>query len=102
MLRRLLASVRSGVVKTFRCRTLTISNLTPATIVTQYDEGRLTKMETLLRLVSALDPSNVADVLDALPSQWCHDLRAETQSAPTDDWSGFRIISPGSYVKCDP
>ena len=74
----------------------------PATIVAHYDEGRLTKMETLLRLVSALEPSNVADVLDTLPPQWRDDLREETESAPTDDWCGFRIISPGSYVNVTP
>lgn len=55
-------------------------------------------METLHCLVSALEPSNVADALDSLPPQWRDDLRAETESAPTDDWSGVRIISPGSYV----
>ena len=55
-------------------------------------------METLLHLVSAMTPTNVSDALDTLSSEWQADLRAETESAPTDDWSGFRIISFGSYV----
>ena len=55
-------------------------------------------MATLIRLVSALTPTNVSVALDALPSEWRADLRAETESAPTDDWSGFRIVSRGLYV----
>ena len=73
-------------------------DLTPAKIVSHYEDGILTKMETLLRLVSALTPTNVSGALDALSTEWQADLRAEAESAPTDDWSGFRIVSPGAYV----
>ena len=55
-------------------------------------------MEALFRLVSALTPTNVNDTLRKLSNEWREDLRADTESAPTDDWSEFRIISSATLV----
>ena len=92
------ASVRTGVVKTFRCRTLAISKLTPHTLLTYYEQGTLTKSETLLRLVSLVTARNASTTLQLIPHNWHDEIRAEVSAAPIGDWSTFRIVQAGSYV----
>ena len=92
------ASLRTGVVKTFRCRTLAISKLTPHTLLTYYEQGTLTKSETLLRLVSLVTARNASTTLQLIPHNWHDEIRAEVSAAPIGDWSTFRIVQAGSYV----
>lgn len=51
----------------------------------------------MLELVSLVTPVNVASIVKSLPDGWLADIRADIDSAPTTDWSTFRIVIGGTF-----
>jgi len=41
---------------------------------------------------------NASETISSLPDEWLADIHAEVESASSEDWSEFRIFSPGAYV----
>ena len=56
-------------------------------------------MEAVLRLASSLTETNVESIVNSLSTQWRLELEQATREAPTNDWSEFRIIQPGAWVR---
>ncbi len=80
-------------------RTLAISlEPHPRKTPSYYDQGVLTKSEALLCLISLVTPANVASTVQMLSDDWLADVRSDIGTAPTDDWSTFRIVQAGAFV----
>lgn len=51
----------------------------------------------MLKLISMVTPENVASTVKSLPDDLLADVRVDIDSAPTNDWSTFRIAIGGTF-----